>query len=185
MVNDKFLLVSLEEDKAKKLTQVISSETARKILNILSEKELSETDLSKKLNLPLNTVHYNIQQLETSGLIESKEFKWSEKGKKIKYYKPVNKYIIISPKQESFSSIIKNIIPVTLIGAFISAIIYFFQKTSITNQTPTLMKSVGETALDMVAESIPSTPNYALFFLIGVLTTSFLYLLIYYWRYKR
>ncbi len=191
MTKDKFLLVSLEEEKAKKLAKVISSETARKILNLLSEKDQSETELSEKLKIPLNTVHYNIQQLEESGLIESKEFKWSEKGKKIRYFKPVNKYIVISPKEKDITSVLKNILPVTLIGTIISGIIYFIQRTS----KPMLMKSMeyaqafdSEAAVapqEIARNAVASSPSYALYFFIGVLITSFLYLLISYWRYKR
>jgi len=41
MANDeKFLLVSLNEDKAKKLAQIISNDTCRKIIDFLAEKNL-------------------------------------------------------------------------------------------------------------------------------------------------
>ncbi len=191
MTKDKFLLVSLEEDKAKKLAQIISSETARKILNLLSEKDYSETEISKKLNQPLNTIHYNIKQLEKAGLIESKEYKWSEKGKKIKYYKPVNKYIVIAPKEKDLSLILKNIIPATTIGMVISGIVYYIQNLSAgvmeTSKGVMLAEAprAGEVLEDTAQEIIISQPNYALYFLIGVLITSLLYLIVNYWRNKK
>ena len=49
-----FLLVSLQENEAKKLAQIISNDTCRKILEYLGENEaVTETDLAKKLNLAI------------------------------------------------------------------------------------------------------------------------------------
>mgnify|MGYP001606047112 CR=1 FL=1 len=42
-----FVLVSLEEEKSKKLAQVISNTTSRKILDYLSEKDASQGDIAK------------------------------------------------------------------------------------------------------------------------------------------
>ena len=69
-----FLMVSLEEDKAKKLAQVLSNDTSRKILDHLSNKKATETELSKELNLPISTVHYNLRHLLASRLVEAGEF---------------------------------------------------------------------------------------------------------------
>ncbi len=82
MTNEKFLLLNLEETKSKELAQVIVSETSRKILNLLSEKSYAETHIAKKLDMPLSIVHYNVQALLKSDIIEVKDFLWSEKGKK-------------------------------------------------------------------------------------------------------
>ena len=63
MTKEKFLLVSLQEDKAKKLAQVVTNDNCRRILDYLADREATETDLAKKLNLPISTVHYNLKQL--------------------------------------------------------------------------------------------------------------------------
>ncbi len=81
MTQDKFILINIEDSKSKDLAQVISSDTSRKILDLLSEKSLSETEISRKLNIPLSTVHYNIQLLLKSNIIEIEDFFWSEKAK--------------------------------------------------------------------------------------------------------
>src|SRR3989344_5147217 len=129
MTEEKFLLLNLEDNKSKELAQVMSSDTARKILNFLANKPLSETEIAEKLSLPLPTVHYNIKQLLNSGIIEIKDFLWSEKGKKIQLYQLANKIIIISPKNSnpSFMEKLKDIIPVALSGFLISAGIYIYQ----------------------------------------------------------
>src|SRR3989344_918891 len=132
MADEKFIMLNLEDSKSKELAQVISSDTARKILSLLSEKSYSETDIAKELNIPLSTAHYNTQALLKSNIIEEKDFLWSEKGKKIKIYKLANKLIIISPKTQSsdFMDKLKTILPAAFIGFLASIGIFIYQSFS-------------------------------------------------------
>ena len=91
MAKNSFLLVSLKEDKAKELAQVISNASCRKILDYLAEKEdATETELAKKLGIPISTVHYNLKHLVKGGLVIVDEFHYSEKGKEVNHYKLAN-----------------------------------------------------------------------------------------------
>jgi predicted transcriptional regulator len=68
MADESFLLVNLKEDKSKKLAQVLSNESCRKILEFLTQnKSATETEISEKLNIPLSTVHYNLKHLSKTG----------------------------------------------------------------------------------------------------------------------
>lgn len=121
MAKQSFLLVSLQEDKAKKLAQVVTNDSCRKILDHLTEKEATETEIAGKLKLPISTVHYNLKQLEDAGLISAEEFHYSRKGKEVKHYKLANKYIIIAPKstfgiKEKLRSILPAVIAVAAVG---------------------------------------------------------------------
>ena len=73
-MSEKFILVSLEDEKAKKLANIISNDTCRKILDYLGDKDSSESDIAAALSLPLSTGHYNIQNLHEHGLVEIKDF---------------------------------------------------------------------------------------------------------------
>jgi len=129
-MSEKYLLFNLEDEQAKRLGEIIASQTARKIVNLLAEKEASETEISKSLGFPLNTVEYNLNKLLDSGIIEkSKNFLWSSKGKKIDIYKVANKLIVISPKKTPVYSKLKGIVPVVLISAVFTGFIYWFDKT--------------------------------------------------------
>jgi DNA-binding transcriptional ArsR family regulator len=127
MPKDPFLLVSLEENESKALAQVISNDTARKILDILSKHEsLTETDVAKKLDVPLSTVHYNLQALSKANLVKAEEFHYSEKGKEVLHYSLANKIIIIAPKKastESFKDKLKSILPISIIVLVVGALI--------------------------------------------------------------
>lgn len=197
---EKFLLMSLDEKKSKKLAQAVSNESCRKILNYLANKEGTETEISKELNIPLSTVHYNLQQLIKTGLVIVEEYHYSKKGKEINHYKLANKYIIIAPKQKdnkNIKDVLKKIIPVGAIIVVIAAIMRFFNgmTASLSNDAskPAIMNRTLEISADYSNELARSTPQAvnatisntnslwskpSIWFLIGGLSFLILYLLI-------
>jgi DNA-binding transcriptional ArsR family regulator len=129
----KYLLISMEDDRAKNLSGILGNQTCKKIIDLLAEKkQVSEKDISDKLKLPLNTIEYNLKKLLSAELVEkTKAFFWSKKGKKIPMYKLSNKSIIISPGSSRVSSKIKSILPVVLlsgVGAILVQKIFGTQK---------------------------------------------------------
>jgi DNA-binding transcriptional ArsR family regulator len=105
----------------------MANKTAKKILVLLAEKDISESDIAAALNLPLNTVGYNIKNLLDAGLIEkSKNYFWSSRGKKIPTYRVSNKRIIISPR-----SAIKGVVPALLISGVLALGVKYFINSGI------------------------------------------------------
>ncbi len=179
MNQEKFILVSLEDEKAKNIAEIISNSTSRKILDYLSTKdEVSETEISKELNLPLSTVHYNLQKLKKNSLVETKHFSYSNKGKKIEFYRVVKKFIIIAPKYSQVN-LIKNLLPLFLISAVIGGLIQLF--TNINKNTVNLMQkaTVYTSELD-ASPSIEIYPNnyYGIWFLLGAWFILIVYMII-------
>ena len=71
---DKFIMVSLDDEKSKAVAEVLSSKTCKSIIGYLAEnKEASEKDLSDKLNIPLNTIEYNLKKLIESGFVQKRK----------------------------------------------------------------------------------------------------------------
>ena len=192
---EKYILFNLEEDKSKDLANVISNTTSRKLLNFLADKEeASETEIAKELKLPLSTVHYNLQQLKKSKLVETKHFMYSDKGKKIEYYSVVKKFIVIAPSYSS--SLLKKLLPLFLISAGISFIIQkfygFTTKTlsytqDVVNKIPEGAQGAASSAIDKANEEttkqivniVTQIPNYyGYWFLIGSWTILLIYLVI-------
>ncbi len=116
MASKNFLLVSLEESKARQLAQIITNDVCRRILDyITGKKDTTESEISKELGIPLSTVHYNLKQLLQSGIVKAEEFHYSSKGREVDHYSLANKYIIIAPKAtatESLASKLRKILPV-------------------------------------------------------------------------
>ena len=101
MAKKNFILLSMDDSKIKKVSNVISNDSCRKILDFLAEKEATESEIASNLLIPISTVHYNLQQLMETGLVSADEFHYSRKGKEVQHYKLANKYIIIAPKSVS------------------------------------------------------------------------------------
>jgi DNA-binding transcriptional ArsR family regulator len=153
MASDKYLLFSLEDEKSKKLGEVISNSTCKKIISVLAESELSENDLAKKLSLPINTIEYNLKKLLHAGILEtSKNFFWSVRGKKIQTYKIANKLIVISPKKTFMSKITSlGILPAVLIAGIATGAIAFYNNYASSHQI------IAERVQDTVLQAAPTT----------------------------
>ena len=112
---DTEVVISLDDDRAKYISEVLGNKSCKKILGFLSENESTVSDISKALKIPINTTDYNIKKMIKAGLIEKANFWWSVKGKKMPTYRVSNKKIIISPK--SFKSYSKYLFALALSGA--------------------------------------------------------------------
>jgi DNA-binding transcriptional ArsR family regulator len=126
-MSKKFILMGVDDDSSKKVAEVLSNTTCKKILNYMSEaNEVSENDISVALGIPINTVEYNLNKLIDAGLVEkTKNYFWSKKGKKISMFKVTNKHIVISPKSKPTMSILKTIIPVIIAIAFLTVLLIY------------------------------------------------------------
>lgn len=129
MADKSFILMSLKEDKVKKMTQVLNNDTCRKILDYLSNHDkATATGISKDLGIAMSTVHYNLKQLVENDLVTSDEYHYSKRGKEIIHYGLANKYIIIAPKEDkSIMAKLKGFLPITLITAATGAVIYLIE----------------------------------------------------------
>ena len=108
----KSIMIDMDEPRAGAIAEVLTNETCRKLLDVLADREMSESEMAEKLHIPLNTVGYNIKKLSEAGLIEvTRNVLWSVKGKRVKRYAVVNKRIIISPRRR-----FRGVIPAVLLS---------------------------------------------------------------------
>lgn len=91
-------MIDLDDPRTQKLADVISNATCKKMLSLLAERELSESELARQLNVPLNTINYNMKKLVAAGIVEPVRALWSAKGRAVKVYRVSRKSIIISPR---------------------------------------------------------------------------------------
>jgi len=190
MSKSNFLLVDLNESKTKKLAETITSDTSRKILNHLVEREDSEANIAKDLSIPISTIHYHLQRLLEAGLVVVDEFHYSKKGREVNHYKLANKYIIIAPKRVlGLKEKLEGILPVVLGILGISAVIKVVQQNTNTAKSlvmeaaplmaaDSMEESAGFAGERMAAQLAPvvSQPDIALWFLIGGLSAVLIYL---------
>jgi DNA-binding transcriptional ArsR family regulator len=128
--DDKFIMLNMDDPNLKKISEVLSNKTAKKIIDFLSEKSsASEKDLSDNLKIPLNTIEYNLKKLVEAGIVKRhKNFFWSKKGKKIIMYELSNKSIVISPWNSNIYGKLKSLVPGFLVVVAGSFAAYVYEK---------------------------------------------------------
>jgi len=198
MVDKSSLMIDLDDPRAGKIAEVISNKTAKKILGVLAEKELSESEISDLLNLKMNTVGYNIKKLKEAGLIEVVGgFLWSVKGKRIHKYKVSNRKIVISPRMRSgiLPAIIGSVFIAGLIKVFVGGSVPVLQDVATRNDMLTEGVSAGaevfsdemQTFAPEIANNISSValaiPEVWAWYLLGSLTALLIFF-VWSWRNK-
>jgi len=163
---EKFILMDMNDERSKKIAEVLGNKTCKKIIDYLSEiKEASEKDISDKLSIPMNTAEYNLNKLIESGLVEkTKNFFWSVKGRKIDMYRLSNKKILISPR-----TFVKGVVPALVavfLGAFGIKIIedrlsYNFVTDSSLNSAVGVSRDTVITNVPAVMEKVGSVGEYS------------------------
>lgn len=147
-MTEKYINIDLNDGRIGKIADAISNKTCKKILNVLADDELSGSEVSEKLKIPLNTATYNLDILLEAGLIEkSSGFLWSEKGKRIAKYKVANKKIVISPKSN-----FKGILSTVLLSGLISGGIKMWYDNSV-NGINEISSAVGSESAKMAVDS--------------------------------
>jgi|TARA_Y100000310_G_C20601116_1_gene773089 DNA-binding transcriptional ArsR family regulator len=178
-----FVLIGLKDSESKTIARSITNDTCRSILDFLGhKKESTEGKIAKKLGIPISTVHYNLKQLKKSGLVIAKQFRWSEKGKRVLIYTLAKKLIIIAPESTyGFKEKLKSVLPTVFVGALATSMVYW-----LTNRKEQLF----DVGIDVAEDTISVVPlgqqsfltgivqEPAFYFLIGMVTLAVIYWLI-------
>lgn len=180
----KYIEMDLNDPRAGLIAEIMANETSKKIIGVLAEKEMSESDISKELGIPMNTVGYNVKKLVESGLIEkTKGFFWSSRGKKINSYKVVNKKVVISPK-----SSFRGVLAAAIFSVVAAVGIWTWVDYVKINSTESFAMPVADGgerlaagSLQLVQNNIASSSYSWAWFLLGAFAT-LLVLVLWNWR---
>ncbi|HJH27130.1 MAG TPA: hypothetical protein C5S37_10285 [Methanophagales archaeon] len=107
--DEKLLILPLNDKNSKKISQIISNDTARNILEAIASEPLSASEIAKKLRIPLTTVQYNLDKLNDAGLAKVERTKYSEKMKEVKIYAPQRKFVVIVPEKTNKKDVIATL----------------------------------------------------------------------------
>lgn len=155
--DEKLLILPLGEE-SKKITQVISNDTARQIIELLADAPLSASDISERLQAPLTTVTYNLENLESVGLVRVERIKYSEKGRKVKIYAPVRKLIVVVPEKtdrKSVTDVLRKYMGVILTAVLASSLVEFFMRSA---GRSTKMMQITSDSVDSMPVPAPAVP---------------------------
>ena len=104
--DEKLLILPLNDKNSKKISRIISNDTARNILEAIASEPLLTSELAEKLRIPLSTVQYNLEKLNDAGLVKVERTKYSEKMKHVKIYAPQRKFVVIVPGKTNRKDVI-------------------------------------------------------------------------------
>ncbi len=107
--DEKLLILPLNDKNSKKITQIISNDTARNILEAVASEPLSTSEIAEKLSIPLSTVQYNLDKLNDAGLVKVARTKYIEKMKHVKIYAPQRKFVVIVPEKTDRKNVIATL----------------------------------------------------------------------------
>jgi len=103
---DNVVFLEPGDERAQKIAKAMGSQTASDILQILGEGPRSLTDITERLNIPMNTAKYHIENLLDAGLIAVEQTKYSIKGREVKIYMLTNQLLVVAPRQSNVRSLL-------------------------------------------------------------------------------
>jgi len=103
--DDRKIVITPSDENTEKIGKILANETCRKILDVLSNEPLSSTQIAEKMGIPLTTVESNIDRMAEVGMIRVHHKQWSPKGRKVNFYEPAEKLILIAPKAKTKTKI--------------------------------------------------------------------------------
>lgn len=91
-----------DDESLRILGQLLSSETSRKIIQILIKEEMYANQISNKLGIQINTILFHLKKLADLGLVTVTHKQIVKKGVDHKYYKMIpNIFVTVTlPKKE-------------------------------------------------------------------------------------
>jgi len=146
---NKQLVLDLDDPRSAAIAEVLQNASAKKVLGVLAEREMSESELSEALGVPMTTIGYTMKKLVEAGLVEiDSGILWSVKGKRIKKYRVVQKRIVIEPKR-----LVRGVIPTIVASGFLSLGVKWLLSKRTVGEVYSVGSSGGYDAAVGIAES--------------------------------
>ena len=123
---DNVVILEPGDERAQKISKAMASQTASDILQLLAEDKKSLTEITDRLDIPLTTAKYHIENLLEAGLITVAETKYSVKGREIKIYAVTNQLLIVAPRQSNVRSLLlkyASLFGIVLFGSLVIAML--------------------------------------------------------------
>ncbi|MFH1915703.1 MAG: helix-turn-helix domain-containing protein [Nanoarchaeota archaeon] len=155
-MKESYVVVNLNEADAKKLSQVLSNKTSKKILDFLSVKKATESAIAKDLRIPLSTVHYNLKLLADAHMVVADEYHYSQKGKVVNHYSLANKLVVIAPVQKRVLSLkakLTALVPAVLVSFVGAALLYAASQRSVVQSSIAVDKALEAAPRLMAADA--------------------------------
>jgi len=139
-------VLSLDEDASEQALSVLSSETARRLLQALYEQPRTAPELREEVGTSLQNVHYHLDRLESAELIEPTATGYSEKGTEMSVYAPQNEALVLFAGEERDRSRLRETLSRLLGGVGVLAFGTLALRALLDRFGPSTSGGVGEEA---------------------------------------
>lgn len=121
-----FETIDVGDEKARELAQIIMNDKALSILKLLQEENLSASDISERLDIPLSTVVYHLDKMTRVGLIEVAGKRYGKRLQEVKLYRASPKPILLMPAKTSFKRrVLRTIEKIQVISLSIAGLVAY------------------------------------------------------------
>lgn len=105
-MSDPVIILEPGEKRAQQIARALSSRTAGKILDLLSDGPRPLSTIAEQLEIPLPQVKYHVDNLLDAGILEVTEEKYSVKGRRVKIYGLKHQVLVVAPKMVNLKAML-------------------------------------------------------------------------------
>ena len=95
--SEKIEIFSTDDGKIKTLVDLFSSDSSRKILNLLFENEMTTSEIANSTGMSIELARYHIQKMQKIGLVHISKVQKNSREQDMKYYVSKKFVIMILP----------------------------------------------------------------------------------------
>ncbi|WP_297062316.1 transcriptional regulator [Thermococcus sp.] len=156
----KYDTLDVTDERVKELAQVLANDKAMTILRLLHERELSISEISNELKMPMSTVSYHLDKLLRVGLVEVSGKKYGKRLQEVKLYRASSRPILLLPrptKREKTSTFDRLRVITLSIATGLSLLVYWLFREHYTgSRTQTETIRVFSLSNETASRSYPS-----------------------------
>lgn len=101
--DDSVNILPVDDEKTKTVGEILSNDTSRKILNILSVDELTANQIAQKMDVSIALVAFHLKKMQDVDLVKISKVAKSVKSQEMKYYSATKKSVLITPAKHTDS----------------------------------------------------------------------------------
>lgn len=88
-------LLCLDDEHTEKVLRRLSSETSQAVFRAVNHEPLSAQDVAEELDMSIQNAMYHLENLEEVGLITVLDTHYSERGREIEIYGPIEQPLLL------------------------------------------------------------------------------------------
>lgn len=99
--SDKIEILSTDDLKIKAIGELLSNDSSRMILNLISSQEMTASEISNKTHLSLELVRYHLQKMLDADIVNISKTEKNTREQPMKYYRITKLIAIVLPQEAS------------------------------------------------------------------------------------